>query len=162
MNQNVKLPPSAEAVYPTDRVLDVLVDTVRRDLGMEVGYLSEFVAGLSVFRAVSVAGQSFSVRPGFTIDIREVYCKHIIEGRLPRLITDTSQHALAMELPITQALPIGSHVSVPIHRKDGEVFGMLCCLSRTPKPELRSRELQVAETFAHLAELHLAAQTHPT
>lgn len=117
------------------------LDTVRKTLGMEVAYLSEFVKERAVFHAVSAPGLEAMIRPSQSMDLREVYCKHILDGGLPSLITDTSQHAIATDLPITQMIPIGSHLSVPVRRADGTVFGMFCFLSRHAQPDLGQDDL---------------------
>jgi EAL domain-containing protein (putative c-di-GMP-specific phosphodiesterase class I) len=134
-----------------DEVIRRALTTVRKHLGMDVAYLSEFVDGQSVFRAVDAAATPAPVNPGDSISLDDVYCRHIIEGRLPRLIPDTASEPLAVSLPITQAVPIGSHVSVPIRREDGSVYGMFCCLSKRANPSLNDRDLEVMETFAHLS-----------
>lgn len=85
------------------------LDTVRESLEMEVAYLSEFVADQAVFHAVSALGLEALIQPSQSMDLREVYCKHIIGGDLQRLMTDTSVHQIANDLPITQMIPIGSH-----------------------------------------------------
>lgn len=125
------------------------LETVRETLGMEVAYLSEFVGSRAVFRAVSAPGLEAMIQPSQTMDLRKIYCKHIIDGRLPPLMPDTSAHTIATDLPITQMIPIGSHLSVPVHRADGSIFGMFCCLSRHPRPDL-------AEDALHLIETHSA------
>ncbi len=140
---------------PSEDMIDVALQTVREHLGMEVAYLSEFVDGRAVFRAVSAPGLDHLIKPGDSQDLQDVYCQHILDGRLPRLIPDTSLEPLAVSLPITQATPIGSHVSVPIHRRDGTVYGMFCCLSPRPNPTLNQRDLKVMETFAGLAARQL-------
>ena len=117
------------------------LDTVRETLGMEVAYLSEFVEERAVFRAVSAPGLEAMIRPSQSMDLREVYCKHILDGGLPSLMTDTSQHEIATDLPITQMIPIGSHLSVPVRRADGSVFGMFCFLSRHARPDLGQDDL---------------------
>ena len=118
---------------------------------MEVAYLSEFVGGQTVFRAVSPPGLEGMIKPGDSRAISEVYCKHIIEGRLPQVIRDTSEEPLAMAMPITAAVPIGSHVSVPIHRADGSIYGMSCCLSPHTYASLGPRDLHVRELFASIS-----------
>lgn len=60
-----------------------------------------------------------------------------------------------MALPFTATLPIGSHISVPVRRADGSVYGMFCCLSPKPAPSLTSRDLEVMELFASLCSEHL-------
>jgi len=134
-----------------DEVIRRALATVRKHLGMDVAYLSEFVDGQSVFRAVDAAATPAPVSPGDSLSLDDVYCRHIIEGRLPRLIPDTAQEPLAVDMPITRNVPIGSHVSVPIRRDDGSVYGMFCCLSPRANPSLNDRDLEVMETFAHLS-----------
>ncbi|SNR24727.1 GAF domain-containing protein [Paracoccus sediminis] len=138
---------SAAAANPAHHAaIQNSLDTVRETLGMEVAYLSEFVDSRAVFRAVSAPGLEAMIQPSQSMDIREVYCKHIIDGNLPRLMPDTSVHKIATDLPITQMIPIGSHLSVPVHRPDGSVFGMFCFLSRHPRPDLNDDALDLVET----------------
>jgi EAL domain-containing protein (putative c-di-GMP-specific phosphodiesterase class I) len=54
-------------------------------------------------------------------------------------------------MPITRAIPIGSHVSVPIRLDDGSVYGMFCCLSPQTNSSLNVRDLQVMRAFADIA-----------
>ncbi len=117
-----------------DDVVGAALEAVRRHLNMEVAYLSEFVDGQVVFRAVSAPGLEHLAKLGDSYTLSESYCHHVIEGRLPGLIPDTRDEPLAMSLSVTHALAIGSHVSVPIRRADGSAFGMFCCLSSPPHP----------------------------
>ena len=134
---------AADAARAT--AIQTTLETVRETLGMEVGYLSEFVEERAVFRAVSAPGLEAMSQPSQSMDLREVYCKHILDGGLPRLMGDTSQHPIAVELPITRMIPIGSHLSVPVHRPDGSVFGMFCFLSRTTRTDLDDAALHLVE-----------------
>jgi GAF domain-containing protein len=124
------------------------LETVRETLGMEVASLSESVDSRAIFRAVSAPGLEAMIQPSQSMDLREVYCKHIIDGNLPRLMPDTSRHKVATDLPITQMIPIGSHLSVPVHRTDGGIFGMFCFLSRQPRPDLTEDALHLVETHS--------------
>lgn len=136
----------------SNTIIDTALETVRRHLGMEIAYLSEFVDGQSVFRAVSAPGLEGMIKPGDSRPLDEVYCQHIIAGRLPQVIPDTAAEPLAMALPITLNTPIGSHVSIPIRKADGSVYGMFCCLSPRPNPSLNARDLAVMQLFADLSE----------
>lgn len=147
---------SAVALHPANHAaIQQSLDTVRETLGMEVAYLSEFVDSRAVFRAVSAPGLEAMIQPSQSMDLREVYCKHIIDGGLPRLMPDTSAHKIATDLPITQMIPIGSHLSVPVHRPDGSVFGMFCFLSRQPRPDLTEAALHLAETHSAMVAARL-------
>jgi EAL domain-containing protein (putative c-di-GMP-specific phosphodiesterase class I) len=54
-------------------------------------------------------------------------------------------------MPITKAVPIGAHASLPIRLADGSVYGMFCCLSPRPNPSLNRRDLETMRVFAQLA-----------
>lgn len=132
-------------------LIDRSLETIRKHLDMEVAYLSEFVDGRSVFRAVKAPGLEHLVSVGGSNDLKDVYCEHILEGRLPELIPDTSKEPVAAKMPITQAVPIGSHMSIPIRRKNGSAWGMFCCLSSKPNASLNIRDLEAMRIFANLA-----------
>lgn len=127
------------------------LEAVRRHLRMEVAYVSRFEDGRSVFREVDAPGLEALIRPGDSRGLDEVYCLHILAGRLPELIPDTAAFPLATAMPITQAVPIGAHVSVPIRLPDGRPYGMFCCLSPRANPSLNDRDLQVMRVFAEMA-----------
>ncbi len=134
-----------------EEIIATALATVREHLGMEIAYLSEFVAGRSVFRAVDAPGLEHLIAAGDSRDLNDVYCQHILDGRLPELIPDTGDEPLCLAMPITAAAPIGSHVSVPIRRRDGTPYGMFCCLSPRPNTTLTDRDLSVMRIFADLA-----------
>lgn len=140
----------------SDVIQDAL-NAVREHLGMEVAYFSEFVDGQSVFRHVDAPGLEHMIKVGDSRSLDDVYCSHIIEGRLPELIPDTADIPLARDMPITSQVPIGSHASIPVRRPDGSVYGMFCCLSPRPNPSLNDRDLATMRVFAGLAtkQLHL-------
>ncbi len=128
--------------------------SIRKHLGMEVAYISEFVDGRSVFREVDAPGLESLIKVGDSRSLDDVYCRHILEGRLPELMADTADHPLAKAMPISAA--VGAHMSVPIRLPDGEVFGMFCCLSPHANPSLNDRDLGVMRVFAEMAAGQLA------
>lgn len=132
-------------------LIDRVLQSVRQHLGMEVAYVSEFVGNESVYRAVDAPGLEALIKPGDSRSLDDVYCRHILAGRLPELIPDTAAIPLAAAMPITQAVPIGAHVSVPLALSDGSVYGMFCCLSPSANRSLNARDLQVMRAFADIA-----------
>jgi len=131
------------------------LEAIRQHLGMHVAYVSEFTNGRAVFREVDAPGLESLVKVGDSHSLDDVYCKHILEGRLPELIPDTSLEFLAMALPITAAAGIGSHISVPIRLPDGRLYGMFCCVGCEANPSLNSRDLQTMRAFADLAAFEI-------
>jgi EAL domain-containing protein (putative c-di-GMP-specific phosphodiesterase class I) len=134
------------------------LESVRRHLGMEVAYVSKFVDGMSLYREVDAPGLEALIKPGDTRSLDDVYCRHILAGRLPELIPDTSRESIAASMPITAAVPIGSHMSVPIRLPDGAPYGMFCCLSPRANPTLNARDLAVMRVFADLAAHEIARE----
>ncbi|KAA2235985.1 sensor domain-containing phosphodiesterase [Salinarimonas soli] len=132
-------------------IIQEALTAIRMHLGMEIAYFSEFVDGRSVFRRVDAPGLEHLIKVGDSHDLDDIYCNHIVEGRLPELIPDTSLEPFARAMPITDAVPIGSHVSIPIRMPDGQPFGMFCCLSPRPNPTLNQRDLETMRVFAGLA-----------
>ena len=127
------------------------LESVRKHLGMEIAYLSEFIDGQSIFRVVNAPGLEDLIKPGDSHSLDDVYCRHILEGRLPELMADTADYPLAVSMPITKAVPIGAHISVPIRHEDGSAYGMFCCLSPHANKSLNDRDLQVMRVFADMA-----------
>lgn len=149
-------PAAATALVPrmsaqSGDIIENSLSFVRSHLDMEIAYLSEFVGDDIVLRAVNCAGAKQDVKVGDTMPLSDVYCGHILAGRLPELIPDTSKEPFAQTLKITKDHPIGSHVSIPIHRNSGEVYGMFCCMSSKARPSLNSRDLAVMRAFASMS-----------
>lgn len=142
---------SEAATDGSPEVVDMAVRTVRQHLEMEVAYVSQIVGDNSIFLHVDAPGFEHMIHPGASVPLNSVYCPHIIAGRLPELMSDAAEYDLARELPITGALPIGAHMSVPLRHADGSVFGMFCCLSRKPNKSLNERDLKVMRVLAEMA-----------
>lgn len=129
--------------------VDKALGAVRRHLAMDIAFVSQFGGTERVMRYVDAANHDI-LRPGMSIPLDAGYCKHIVEGRLPGLMPDTSVVPLAMSIPETTAIPIGAHLSVPIWLSDGSLYGTLCCFSHLPDASLGQRDLQFMSVFADL------------
>lgn len=138
-----------------ESVIQRALQAVRVHLGLQVAYVSEFVGNESVFRHVDAPGFEHLIKPGDARSLDDVYCRHILAGRLPELIPDTAAEPVAMAMPITAAVPIGAHVSVPLRLPGGEVYGMFCCLGPAADPTLNARDLGMMRAFAELAAFEI-------
>lgn len=130
--------------------IDNILEAVRRHLGMEIAFTSRFVEDRREFTHISAAIPVPSA-PGDSEPLDQSYCWHILNGRLPELIQEAAAIPFANTLPITLALPVGCHISVPLRLKDGSVYGSFCCLSRSPDHSLTQRDLATVKAFADLA-----------
>lgn len=109
---DVRKPPLHEILYKGAEVAQAgerikrALEAVRVHLGMEVAYVSEFIDERAVFREVDAPGLEAVIKVGDSLSLDDIYCRHILAGRLPQLMGDTSTEAVAMALPITTAVPI--------------------------------------------------------
>ena len=134
------------------------LQAIRTHLDMEVACVSEFVDDRIVFREVDAPGLERMIKPGDSRSVDEVYCRHILEGRLPELMPDTAAEPMAAAMPITHAVPIGKHMSVPIRMADGSVYGMFCCFGFKADHSLYERDMQMMRVFAELAAFEISRE----
>ena len=145
------LVPSGAGAPAVERMLHA----VRQHLGLAVAYVSQFVGDESVFRAVDAPGLSHLIEQGDRRSLDDVYCRHILDGRIPELMPDTATVPLAAAMPITAAIPIGAHLSVPLRLPSGDLYGMFCCLGPAADPSLNTRDLATMRAFADLAAFEI-------
>ena len=126
-----------------------VLHAVRTHLQMDVAFISQFRGRERIFQHVDAGGHT-PIRAGDSAPLEQGYCKRVVDGRLPELILDAALLPATACLPETQAIPIGSHLSVPIRLRDGRVYGTFCCFSFLPDHSLTERDLQTMRAFADL------------
>lgn len=137
--------------------LTFLLAQVRRSLDMDVVFVSHFVDRKRVFEVVSAEGESASaIVPGQSDPLLDTYCQRIVDGRLPAVIRDTSASAEASALEITRSLNIRAYLSAPVVLPNGQVFGTVCCISHSRRPDLRESD---AKALAAVAQAVSASVT---
>ena len=145
---DVILPGANLSEASIDDLLRDALQTIRLHLGMDVAFVSEFLDGRRFFRYVDAPDDNPPISVGGSDPLEESYCHYIVDGRLPRLMQDASLMPLALTFPATTALPVGAHISVPIHMSDGRVYGTFCCFKSAPDPTLVDRDLALVQIFA--------------
>jgi EAL domain-containing protein (putative c-di-GMP-specific phosphodiesterase class I) len=135
-------------------VIQSVLRGVRELLGMDVAFVGEFRDGARVFRHVDAAAEG-CVRVGGADPLESTYCQRVVDGRLPGLVPDAAAHPEAAALAVTRALPVGTHLSVPIRFSDGRVFGTFCTFSHQPDPSVRERDLGTMRLVAGLVGRYL-------
>lgn len=140
-----------------DALLIDVLRTIRSHLGMDVAFVSEFVAERRYFRYVD-AGIPSTICAGGSDPLEETYCGAIVAGKLPSLMQDAARVPFAMTFAVTTALSIGAHISVPIPLSDGTIYGTLCCFKSAPDCTLVERDLVLVRLFAELAGKQIERQ----
>lgn len=136
------------ASWSAPELLIQVLGRIRQHLGMELAFIAEFTGGRRVFRYVDSGTSELQIGPGDSDPLDDSFCMRVADGRLPELMTDATQNAEALTLPVTLALPVGAHLSVPIRLADGRVFGTICCFSRRPDESLREHDLATLRVMA--------------
>jgi len=149
----------AERMGPhPDLHVQKVLEIVRAHLDMDVGFVSEFAEGRRFFRHVDAKIDNSPVVTGGSDPLEESYCQRVVDGRLPELIHDAAQNEEALTLPVTNALPVGAHISVPVRLPDGRLYGTFCCFSFAPDQTLNDRDLRMLRAFAAIAADLIAAE----
>lgn len=138
-----------------DTVLVRLLRAAREHLGVEAAFIGELTDGTRVIRFIDQA-DGLSLLEVDQVDADgDSYCALVVDRRVPSLLTDPRDHPLTAALPATEAVPVGTHVSVPIRFSDGTVYGTFCAFSTDVHNEIGEQHLAAIRLMADLAAQHL-------
>lgn len=128
--------------------LQRLLGEIRRELGMDVVFVSEFRNGRRVFRHVAPEDGSI-ICAGASDPLEASWCARVADGRIPQFIEDARPLVAAGLLP-APGMTIATHVSVPIVLPDGRVYGTICCFSSRVQSEARDSSIELLRQAANL------------
>jgi len=138
--------------------MDGLLAAAREVLGMELAYLAELRDTELVLREVDGDTTAYGgVRPGFTLAREYSWCHEMAAGEAPQLVPDADGLPQAAGHPFVKVTGIRAYAGVPVRRRDGSLYGSLCCLSRQPQPQLDERDLRYLDVLARMAGSRLDA-----
>jgi diguanylate cyclase (GGDEF)-like protein len=135
-----------------ERTVQRLLHLLRRTLGVDMAWTSEFQGSTQVLRFVDVAPGSQGPAPGTELPLSGAYCARVLTGTMPSFIPDTRLEPEAVLLPITRDLHIGAYVGVPLVDAAGVVVGMVCAISATPQPDLTADDVATARLVADVIQ----------
>lgn len=141
---------------PAETAVTRLLQAVREHLGLEAAFIGEVKNGRRTFRFVDVASDANELLSvGGSDPADESYCGHVLAGRIPQFLSDPRSDPVAASLPVTHALPVGTHLSVPIRFTDGTVYGTFCCFSRQIEEHVHPRDVKALQLMADLTAEYL-------
>lgn len=147
-----------------DRHITDVLRMLRRQLHMDVVFVSEFVDGQRVFRFVD-GGDALGLHAGGGAPLEQSYCQRVVEGRMPELVTDAAPLVARGDLPET-GIAVGAHLSTPVVLADGSIYGTVCCFSSAAQPGLEGNALaclrQCARLVARKVDAERGADFAPT
>lgn len=119
----------------TDQVIGTLLANARDILGTDITFLSKIDAGRQQFTDVHEGpANAFDTAvvealSSAHIDAESGYCRAMLDGRIPSVVSDVAAHPQLGQLAVTHQLGVGSYAGVPVHLPNGELFGTLCGLN---------------------------------
>ncbi len=138
-----------------DEVISAILAAAREHLNVDVAFLSEFTDDHQVFRALDGDAQSFGLEQDASVPLEQTYCHRMVSGRLPNLITDAQADRRVRDLAGTRDADIGSYIGVPLHLRDGSLYGTLCSLSHSADTTLGDQDVAYMRLLACLIADHL-------
>jgi GAF domain-containing protein len=137
------------AEAPVERI-DQAIAMAREALGMELGYLTEFAGDELIYRAASGDGTSFDVSVGEGRPLSGSYCERMIANRIPHLVADTSQIEELRDAAMTRVGRVAAYAGVSVRLSDGTLYGTLCTVSHSPRPDLGDDRIQLLEMLSKI------------
>lgn len=139
----------------TDTVIGRLLRAARAHLGVEAAFVGELTDGTRVIRYVDQIEGLSLLDVGQTDDEADSFCALVVDRRVPSLLTDPRDHPLTAAMAATEAVPVRTHVSVPIRFSDGSIYGTFCAFSTDVHREISEQHLDAIRFMADLAADHL-------
>jgi EAL domain-containing protein (putative c-di-GMP-specific phosphodiesterase class I) len=143
-----------------DPAIERALAAVRGHLDVEIAFIARYVDGGQRELTHVHSDLTLPIGPGFREPVEDSYCWHVLEGRLPALIRDVAEHPLTLSLAMTDFLPVGCHLGVPLHLPDGKVWGSFCAVGLQPDQTLCERDMKVVRAFAAMAAQRIEEITH--
>ncbi|AKQ63729.1 Osmosensitive K+ channel histidine kinase KdpD [Myxococcus hansupus] len=92
---------------------------------------------------------NFGLKPGDTLAITTTFCNTVRSTLAPLRITHASQDPRFKDHPAPRLYGVESYIAVPLYRRNGDYFGVLCALDANPITLPESH----LEVFRHLGDL---------
>lgn len=142
---------STQPADPSDlSSIDALLHLAMDQLGMQAAFLKVFEGGQARFRNV-VSSMDVPIHPGYTEPLEGTLCQLLVDGQIDEVTPNVPLHPVASQVAMVRAVGVGSWVGIPIHRRDGRLYGTLCTFSLQADDSLRSRDSGILRSVARVA-----------
>ena len=119
---------------------------------MQLSYISEWEGDELVYRQLERSHPGFlaDVEVGAREPLEETYCKQVVDGTMPPLVSDTRNDPRTREFFSEYDPGIGAICSVPLILSDGRLWGTFCVAGGQADPGLAERDLAFMQILAQL------------
>lgn len=117
-------------------VIQGLLASARRQVGVDVAYLTEYGSAGATIRFVAGDGTGLAIREGGLVSFTGSACLAAVTGRVAAVVPDTRDDRATRRLAWQAPARIGAFAAVPVRLPDGRLFGALCVANGVPVPLL--------------------------
>lgn len=103
-------------------------------------------------------GNQYGVTPLTSFQWADSFCSRMVTGAAPRIAPDSALVPAYALAAISQRVPIGAYIGVPLTYQDGALFGTICAFDPSPQPTSIEKELPLVEMVAKMLSGVLAAE----
>ena len=104
----------------------------------------------------------YGVKPGNVFRWADSFCSQMVLGKGPSIAPRSDAIDAYRAAPIGEQVEIGAYVGVPLCDADGDLFGTLCGIDPSPKPEELTEALPLIELLGQLLSSYLVAEMRLT
>ena len=123
-----------------------LLSRVRELFGLESAFVSRFDDDQQTFTHINTS-VPLPIAVGDQRPLTMSLCQQVLAGRLPTVITDATEHPVSADIDVVRAGLVRAYLSVPVTLPDGSLYGTLCCLSASRRPDI-TEQASAALAFA--------------
>lgn len=117
-------------------------------IGFDLWIISR--ASGSDYIVLQAEDHGYGVKGGEVFKWTESLCHRMATGMGPRIAIDVESIPAYSSAPVTDDIKIGAYVGIPLLQADGTLFGTMCAINPTPKPQSLELEQPLVELLAGL------------
>ncbi|WP_007510236.1 sensor domain-containing phosphodiesterase [Pseudofrankia saprophytica] len=157
------LGPHSEVQEPSAAVTDLL-ELLRRRMRMDLAGLGRVDGSLLIMQEASGNARMFGLTPGASLRREQGLFGRVLTGELPTLGRNTRRDPRTADSPSVRELGIGAYAAMPVFDADGNVYGVVGCINREPRPSLGPRDIRFLRLLAdflteYVSDLHRMWET---
>ncbi len=131
------------------------LEIARQHVEMNLAFLTEISDAGERVEVVAGDAAAFGLEAGISIGLSSGYYDRMITGMLSKAVADAPPRERVRDLPITKTAKIGSYVGVPVHLENGEIYGVLCCMSHAAGPHVEDGQVRFIELLASIVGVQI-------
>jgi response regulator RpfG family c-di-GMP phosphodiesterase len=140
----------APSLIYLEQIVERTPASAGKSLGMDLAFLGKIEKGRLMFSSLEGDAKSFGLSEGDEIPMEGAFCERMLDGRIDNTVPVAEDDGQVVNLDVTQATGIGSYVGVPLRFSDDRLYGTACCMSHSPDPSLRERDVQFMRVLDRL------------